>query len=72
LSLYHRRVSGRAFISRGPRNKKQWSNHDGSATSYFEQFMNNGDFTTMADLEPVARDKREYLLAELRAAALRA
>ncbi len=26
----------------------------------------------MTDLEPIARDKREYLLAELRAAALRA
>jgi hypothetical protein len=25
----------------------------------------------MTDLEPIARDKREYLLAELRAAALR-
>jgi hypothetical protein len=30
------------------------------------------DFTTMTDLEAIARDKREYLLAELRAAALRA
>jgi hypothetical protein len=30
------------------------------------------DLTTMTDLEPIARDKREYLLAELRAAALRA
>jgi hypothetical protein len=36
--------------------------------------MNKGqrDFTTMTNLEPVVRDKREYLLAELRAAALRA
>jgi hypothetical protein len=36
--------------------------------------MNNGqrNFTTMTNLEPVAQDKREYLLAELRAAALRA
>ena len=34
--------------------------------------MNNGqrDFTTMTNLEPVAQDKREYLLPELRAAAL--
>jgi len=34
--------------------------------------MNNRDFTTMTNLEPVAPDKREYLLAELRAASLRA
>jgi len=30
------------------------------------------DFTRMIDLQTIARDRREYLLAELRAAALRA
>ena len=73
LSVHHR-VSGRALISWGPRNKKpsQRSSRDRLGDFVFDQFTNSRDFMTMTNLEPVARDKCEYLLAEFRAAALRA